>query len=100
LPDLGQDACNDAIDGAVRAGIELKRMTGKTKSELLLKWHTLVIDAAEDLAAIITAENGKTLAEAHGEVMYAADFLYWFAGAAPRMDGSVSRILCLSRESF
>jgi succinate-semialdehyde dehydrogenase/glutarate-semialdehyde dehydrogenase len=75
-------------------------MTGKAKSELLLKWHTLVIDAAEDLAAIITAENGKTLAEAHGEVMYAADFLYWFAGAAPRMDGSVSGILCLLEGKF
>lgn len=95
MPDLGEDACNDAINGARHAAIELKTMTGKAKSELLLKWHALVMEASDDLAAIITAENGKTLAEAHGEVMYAADFLYWFAGAAPRMDGSVSGTLCL-----
>lgn len=94
MPDLDQDACDEAINGALHAGIALKRMTGKAKSELLLKWHTLVIEAADDLAAIITAENGKTLTEARGEVTYAADFLHWFAGAAARTDGHVSSAMC------
>lgn len=48
------------------------------------------MEASEDLAAIITAENGKVLAEARGEVKYAADFLDWFAGEAGRIRGEVS----------
>jgi len=66
-------------------------MTGKARGELLLRWYSLVVEATEDLAAIITAENGKTLVEAQGEVAYAAGFLSWFAGAAPRVEGSVGR---------
>ena len=66
-------------------------MTGKNRGELLRRWYTLVDEAQDDLAAIVTAENGKTLAEARGEVRHAADFLEWFAGAAPRIDGTVRR---------
>jgi succinate-semialdehyde dehydrogenase / glutarate-semialdehyde dehydrogenase len=89
LPDLGPEKCIDAIDGAVRAALGLRKMTGKARGELLMRWFSLVTEATEDLAAIITAENGKTLAEARGEVAYAADFLNWFSGAARRIDGSV-----------
>ena len=55
-----------------------------------MRWFSLMTEAKDDLASITAAENGKTLAEARGEVSYAADFLSWFAGAAPRIDGSVS----------
>lgn len=65
-------------------------MTGKKRGELLRTWYGLVKAAQEDLANIITLENGKTIGEARGEVSYAADFIDWFAGEAPRIDSCVS----------
>ena len=91
LPDLGAKSCDDAVQSALKAFAELKRMTGKSRGELLRRWFTLVNETQDDIAAIITAENGKTLAEARGEVRYAADFLDWFAGEAPRVDGTVRK---------
>ena len=64
-------------------------MTGKERGEILRRWYDLVLAASEDLASIITFENGKTMAEAKGEVTYAADFLNWFSAEAPRLDGHV-----------
>jgi succinate-semialdehyde dehydrogenase/glutarate-semialdehyde dehydrogenase len=67
----------------------LKKMTGKERGELLRNWFNLMMAAREDLATIISVENGKTLVESRGEVIYAADFLEWFSGAAPRINGTV-----------
>lgn len=89
LPDLTGDDCTKAVDAAVAALKQLRDLTGKERGAILRKWYELTIDAREDLAAIITAENGKTLAEARGEVTYAADFLNWFSGEACRIEGSV-----------
>ena len=89
MPDLGEAECIEAVNGATKAASELRGMTGKTRGELLRNWFNLARQAQEDLAKIITSENGKTLAEARAEVTYAIDFIDWFAGAAPRIDGSV-----------
>jgi succinate-semialdehyde dehydrogenase/glutarate-semialdehyde dehydrogenase len=65
---------------------------------MLRRWFDLITQNQEDLATIITAENGKPTAEAKGEVVYAADFADWFAGAAPRIEGSVCQSpTCLAR---
>lgn len=93
VPDLGETEARQAVDAAVPAAVELKKTTGKRRGQLLREWYNLVRGAQNDLASIITAENGKTIAEALGEVTYAADFIDWFAGAAPRTDGSVGPIL-------
>jgi succinate-semialdehyde dehydrogenase/glutarate-semialdehyde dehydrogenase len=69
----------------------LKQLTSKERGALLRRWYDLIISARDDLAAIITAENGKPLMEAQGEVTYAADFLDWFSGVGRRMDGMVSQ---------
>ena len=90
MPDLGEPDASLAVDAATRAAVELKAMTGKKRGELLKAWYSLVQAAREDLASVITAENGKTIAEARGEVTYASDFIDWFAGEAPRIDGAVS----------
>ena len=54
---------------------------------MLRKWYQLMTDHSEDLARIITWENGKPLADAKGEVGYAASFFEWFSEEAPRGDG-------------
>lgn len=67
----------------------LSLMTGKQRGQLLREWLRVVMQAKDDLADIITTENGKTIAEAQGEVSYAADFIDWYASAAPRVEGMV-----------
>jgi len=62
-------------------------MTGRERGALLRKWHALVAQNAEDLATLITWENGKPLADARGEVAYANSFFEWFAEEAPRLGG-------------
>ncbi|KAH6719982.1 Aldehyde/histidinol dehydrogenase [Leptodontidium sp. MPI-SDFR-AT-0119] len=89
LPDLNASQCNNAIEGAVTAAEELKAMTSTERRLILRRWYDLTIAARDDLAAIITAENGKPLAEAQGEVTYAADFLDWFSGPGGRIDSQV-----------
>ncbi|KAH6967993.1 Aldehyde/histidinol dehydrogenase, partial [Fusarium avenaceum] len=61
--------------------------TGASRGALLRKWHNLVIANQEDLAKILSLENGKTFAEALGEVIYSATFISWFAEEATRSYG-------------
>lgn len=77
------------MESATTAAPTLRSKTGKERGELLDKWHSAVIAAREELATIVTAENGKPKAEALGEIDYAAGFLSWFAGAARRVEGTV-----------
>jgi succinate-semialdehyde dehydrogenase / glutarate-semialdehyde dehydrogenase len=93
LPELDGSRCNEAVEGAVAAAIQLKHLTSKERVALLRKWYDLTLAALDDLATIITAENGKPLTEAQGEVIYAADFLDWFSGVGSRIDGMVSRFI-------
>lgn len=95
LPDLDESSCYAAVESAVAVSPLLASLAGRERASILNRWYELVIEAKEDLAAIITAENGKILAEARGEVMYAADFLHWFAGEAPRIDGTVRDLISL-----
>lgn len=89
LPDLDEAACTQDVEVAVNAVPALIQLTGRTRGDILLKWKTLMLDAAGDLAIIITSENGKPLAEARAEITYAAGFFGWFAGEAARIGGSV-----------
>jgi succinate-semialdehyde dehydrogenase/glutarate-semialdehyde dehydrogenase len=62
-------------------------VTGRQRSKLLRKWYDLIVQNSEDLATIITWENGKPLVDALGEIKYAASFLEWFSEEAPRVYG-------------
>jgi succinate-semialdehyde dehydrogenase / glutarate-semialdehyde dehydrogenase len=62
-------------------------MTGRERSNLLRAWHSQIAENAEDLATLITWENGKPLADAKGEVTYSNSFFEWFAEEAPRLNG-------------
>ena len=74
-----------AIEAAETAQIEWRRKTAKERAALLRNWFNLMIEAQEDLAQILTAEQGKPLAEARGEIAYGASYIEWFAEEAKRI---------------
>jgi len=76
-----------AIDAAAAAFPEFKSKTGRERSKLLRKWYDLMVENTEDIAKLITWENGKPLADAKGEASYAASFFEWFSEEAPRIYG-------------
>ncbi|MFO1292597.1 MAG: NAD-dependent succinate-semialdehyde dehydrogenase [Rubrivivax sp.] len=76
-----------AISAAQAAGPAWRARTAKERAAVLMKWHALMQQHADDLARIMTAEQGKPLAEARGEVAYGASFVEWFAEEARRVYG-------------
>ncbi|MFZ0097342.1 MAG: aldehyde dehydrogenase family protein, partial [Gemmobacter sp.] len=68
-----------AIAAAKAAQPGWAALTGKERAAILRSWHDLVVANADDLAAILTAEMGKPLAEARGEILYGASYIEWFA---------------------
>ncbi|VXD02053.1 NADP+ -dependent succinate semialdehyde dehydrogenase [Enterobacterales bacterium 8AC] len=89
VPLVSAEETQQAIAAAQQAQIGWKQLTAKQRSALLLAWADKVLAAQEDLAQLMTAEQGKSLAEARGEVAYAASFITWFAEEAKRVDGAV-----------
>ena len=89
VPDLGAAETRRAIDAAERAWPAWRAKTAKERSALLRKWYELMMASQEDLAQILTAEQGKPLAEARGEIAYGASFIEWFAEEAKRAYGEV-----------
>ncbi len=78
-----------AIEAGAEAFPAWSKRPAKERSAILRKWAELMIANADDLAAIMSAEHGKPLAEAKGEITYGASFLEWFAEEARRVDGSI-----------
>ncbi|KAK4052096.1 hypothetical protein OIV83_002390 [Microbotryomycetes sp. JL201] len=89
LPDMTLDDTKEAIDCASEAFKTWRETSEYERAAILTKLFKLMRDHAEDLAQIITLENGKPLADARGEVNYGASFLDWFAGEAVRNYGDV-----------
>jgi succinate-semialdehyde dehydrogenase/glutarate-semialdehyde dehydrogenase len=88
-PDCGAAETRRAIEAAARALPAWRALTAKERSVALRKWFDLMVASADDLAAILTAEQGKPLAEARGEILYGASFIEWFAEEAKRVYGDV-----------
>ena len=76
-----------AIEAAERAQIEWRQATAKERAAIMRKWLELMLDAQEDLAQIMTAEQGKPLAESRGEIAYGASYIEWFSEEAKRVYG-------------
>lgn len=89
VPDMGAAETRRAIELAESAWPAWRSKTGKERSAILRKWFDLIIANTEDLAVLMTAEQGKPLAEARGEVAYGASFVEWFAEEAKRVYGDV-----------
>lgn len=87
VPEMGRAETERAVAAAERAFEPWKRRTAEDRARILRRWYELMVAHTEDLALLMTAEQGKPLAEARGEIAYAASFLEWFAEEAKRVYG-------------
>ncbi|WP_379060152.1 NAD-dependent succinate-semialdehyde dehydrogenase [Pectobacterium brasiliense] len=85
----GKKETQAAIDAAYSAFPAWKRKTAKERSEILYRWYELILENKRYLAELMTAEQGKPVQEAEGEVVYAANFIQWFAEQGKRANGEI-----------
>ena len=89
VPRMGADETRRAIDAANRAYPAWRAKLAKERAAILRRFYELMLENREDLAVLMTAEQGKPMAESRGEVLYAASFLEWFAEEGKRAYGEV-----------
>ena len=89
VPNMGSAEAQRAIAAANAAWPAWRARTAKERSTILKRWHGLILENADALAEILTLEQGKPLAEARGEILYAASFIEWFAEEAKRIYGDI-----------
>jgi succinate-semialdehyde dehydrogenase/glutarate-semialdehyde dehydrogenase len=89
VPALGASETHEAIKAAEVAQKSWAARTAKERANILRDWFNLIVENADDLAMILTMEQGKPLAEARGEIIYGASFIEWFSEEARRMYGDV-----------
>jgi succinate-semialdehyde dehydrogenase/glutarate-semialdehyde dehydrogenase len=89
VADVGVAGARSAIEAAHAAFPAWSAKTARERSAILIEWNRLLLDNADDLGRILTAEMGKPFAEARGEILYGASFVEWFAQEARRVYGDV-----------
>ena len=89
VPDMGVAETRHAIEAASQAFPAWAALTAKERGTILRRWYELLMANQEDLAILMTAEQGKPLAEAKGEISYGASFIEWFAEEGKRLYGDV-----------
>lgn len=87
VPNMGVAETRQAIAAAEQAMLEWAQQTGKARSAVLKQWHALIAENLDDLAILMTTEQGKPLAESKGEIQSGLDYLEWFAEEAKRISG-------------
>jgi succinate-semialdehyde dehydrogenase/glutarate-semialdehyde dehydrogenase len=87
VPRLGKAETRQAIDAAARAFPAWRKKTAKERAAVMRRWFDLMMANQDDLARLMTTEQGKPLTESKGEVAYAASFLEWFGEEAKRIYG-------------
>ncbi len=87
VPRMGAEETRQAIEAADRALPAWRAKTAKERAQILRKWFDLMMANQDDLATLMTAEQGKPLAESRGEIAYAASFIEWFAEEGKRVYG-------------
>ena len=87
VPDMSAAEASAAVEAADRAFASWKKSTAKSRAQLLRRWYELIMENQEALAQLMTAEQGKPLAESRGEVAYGASFAEWFGEEAKRAYG-------------
>lgn len=100
VPDMNVADTQVAINAAVKAFESFSKSTAKERSDLLRNWYNLMVKHSEDLACILTKENGKSLAESRAEIKYGNSFVEWFAEEARRIDGEILQAPAANRELF
>lgn len=89
VPDAGAEETRRAISAAATALVQWRNTLAKERAAILRRLYELMLANIDDLALLITSEQGKPLAEARGEVLYAAGFIEWFAEEAKRVNGEI-----------
>ncbi len=89
VSNVSQDQTQAAINAATAAFKGWRARTGKDRAVILRRWFDLIIAHSEDLAQLMTLEQGKPLAESRGEIVYGASFVEWFAEQAKRVNGDI-----------
>ena len=89
VPNFGADETRQAIEAAEAALAGWRARTAAQRSAILRRWFQAILDSADDLALILSSEQGKPIAEARGEILYAASFIEWFAEEAKRTYGEI-----------
>jgi succinate-semialdehyde dehydrogenase / glutarate-semialdehyde dehydrogenase len=87
VPEFGQTETRAAVAAADRAFAKWSRLLAKDRSKLVRRWYELIVEHVDELALLLTNEQGKPLAEARGEILYAAGFIEFFAEEAKRVNG-------------
>jgi len=89
IPDVGADQTREAIESAQAAYLLWKERTAEDRARILRRWFELMLQHQDDLALLMTSEQGKPLSEARGEIGYAASYIEWFAEEARRVYGEI-----------
>ena len=89
VPDSGAVDARAAVDAAQAAFGDWRARSGRERAQLLKRWHALILTHQDDLARLISTEQGKPLAEGRGEVLYGASYVEWFAEEATRSYGDL-----------
>ena len=89
VPDFGAEHARAAVDAAHAAFADWRLVPAKDRATIIRRWHGLVMQHQADLARLLSAEQGKPLSEAMGEVAYAASYMEWFAQEAVRANGDL-----------
>ncbi len=97
VPSMGEAETRRAIEAAEQALPAWRALTGKERANILRKWFDLIVANKDDLAYLMTREQGKPLAEAAGEIVYGASFVEWFAEEGKRVYGDIIPTVVASR---
>lgn len=89
VADLGKEETREAIEAAHEALPAWRSRTAKDRAGILQNWRRLIMENQDDLAMILTIEQGKPLAESRGEISYGASFIEWYAEEAKRVYGDI-----------
>lgn len=89
VPNLSAEDVKEAIHASEKSFLAWRNITGKERAAILRKWFNLITENTEDLALIMTHEQGKPLAEARAEIHYGSSFIEWFAEEAKRVTGAI-----------
>jgi succinate-semialdehyde dehydrogenase len=88
--DMDISDVDTAIQSSARAFKTYRKMTPRKRAEILLSWYNLIRENRDDLAMLLTYENGKPLKDAYAEIDYSSGFVWWFAGEAERIFGTIN----------
>lgn len=100
VPDMDVEDTKFAINSASKAFLSFKNTTAKERSDLIRRWYDLMVKHSDELASILTMENGKSIEESKAEIRYGNSFVEWFSEEARRIEGEILQAPIRNRQLF